>query len=98
MRKRKLDNAVDTSGEKKGTKHDILNLQFKQGDLTWVEIHESSWWPAQVKQIPSHTHIWGLCSDPFNFHDFSCCYLNFSGKTNTLPHTDIWVYCYELLS
>ncbi|KAF3339424.1 Histone-lysine N-methyltransferase ATX1 [Carex littledalei] len=50
MRKRKSnENAVDSNrlgGD--GTKAEILNQQFKPGDLTWVEIHNSSWWPAQV--------------------------------------------------
>lgn len=50
MRKRKLDENAVGSSEKKGTKSEILTQQFKQGDLTWVEIHKSSWWPAQVKE------------------------------------------------
>jgi hypothetical protein len=67
MRKRKLENAAGTSGEKEGMKHDILNLQFKQGDLTWVEIRKSSWWPAQVKQIHSHEHTFWFMFRSFQF-------------------------------
>ncbi|KAJ4813490.1 hypothetical protein LUZ62_026056 [Rhynchospora pubera] len=49
MRTRRLkENAVDTSEEKGTTKPETLNQQFKPGDLTWIEIHESYWWPAQV--------------------------------------------------
>ncbi|KAJ1700587.1 hypothetical protein LUZ63_000366 [Rhynchospora breviuscula] len=49
MRTRRLkENAVDTSEEKGTTKPETLNQQFNPGDLTWIEIHESSWWPAQV--------------------------------------------------
>ncbi|XP_078156998.1 uncharacterized protein LOC144552858 isoform X3 [Carex rostrata] len=48
MRKRKSsENAVDRLGGE-GKKAEILNQQFKPGDLTWVEIHNSSWWPAQI--------------------------------------------------
>lgn len=54
MRKRKSSkNAVDRLGGE-GTKAEILNQQFKPGDLTWVEIHNSSWWPAQVKHTKKY--------------------------------------------
>ena len=67
MRKRKSSkNAVDRLGGE-GTKAEILNQQFKPGDLTWVEIHNSSWWPAQVKHTKNILYVRVLCSEHFIF-------------------------------
>lgn len=42
-----------SSVDKEGKKEDAINRSIRKanyGDLLWIQLHGSSWWPAQVSE------------------------------------------------